>query len=111
MRYSDHEQRQMDIKSGEELDRHAEHRAQRMVDDAKVYCRDAVRSIERADWEAATQILLTRVRKLDMALQSLTPGGSEYVGDPERCVARARENLETYRQLWREAVSKLTQPT
>lgn len=30
MRYSDHEQRQMDIKSGEELDRHAERKAKQI---------------------------------------------------------------------------------
>lgn len=32
MRYSDHEQRQMDIESGAEMDRHAARRADRQVD-------------------------------------------------------------------------------
>lgn len=78
---------------------------QRTIDLANIYCREAVGALSKEDWKMAAQILLARCRKLDMALQSLTPGGSEYVGDPDRCVARAKENLETYRKLWREAVA------
>lgn len=80
--------------------------SQRMIDDAKVYCRDAVGALTREDWETAAQILLTRVRKLDMALQSLTPGGSEYVGDPDRCVKFATETRQKFQQMWRDAAAK-----
>ena len=31
------------------------------------------------------------VRRYDLALQSLTPGGSEFVRDPERCVEFVRQ--------------------
>jgi hypothetical protein len=81
--------------------------AQRMIDDAQIYCRDAVASLSRGDYEAASKILLTRCRKLDMALQSLTPGGSEYVGDPNRCVTHAKEQIEKYREMWRDAMLAL----
>lgn len=76
---------------------------QLLIDEAKLFCRGAVAAITHEDWETATQVLLDRCKKLDIALQSLTPGGSEYVGDPERCVARVREQMETYRKLWRDA--------
>lgn len=66
--------------------------SERMIDDAKLYCRDAVGALMRGDWEFAAQVLLTRCRKLDLALQSLTPGGSEYVGDPDRCVKFVRDS-------------------
>jgi hypothetical protein len=49
-------------------------------------CRDARAIIERQAAE---------IRKLDLALQSLTPGGSEYVNNPERCVAYVREARES----------------
>ena len=42
-------------------------------------------------WEDITDWLIVRVKELDLALQSLTPGGSEFVNDPERCVAYCRE--------------------
>jgi len=77
-----------------------------MEDEAQLYCPGARTLIHKGDWEAATHLLLKRCRQLDMALQSLTPGGSEYVGNPERCVQRARENLDTYRKLWQEARAK-----
>jgi hypothetical protein len=38
MRYSDYEQRQLDIASGEELDRHAERKARAMTYPFKVTC-------------------------------------------------------------------------
>ena len=79
---------------------------QLMIDEAKLYCRAAAIAIERMDWETATKVLLHRCKQLDMALQSLTPGGSEYVGAPERCVERVREQMNTYRELWRDAVAK-----
>lgn len=82
-----------------------------MADEAALYCRSARRFIENENWRHAAAELLARCKKLDMALQSLTPGGSEYVGDPERCVQRARDNAETYRQLWMEARGELAKRT
>ncbi len=38
--------------------------------------------------------LLDHIKYLDMALQSLTPGGSEYVNNPDRCVALVKEQKE-----------------
>lgn len=76
-----------------------ERERQMMIDEAQVYCRGAARPIERGDWEAACVALLAALKKADMALQRLTPGGSEYVGDPDRCVARALEIREFYRDL------------
>lgn len=38
-------------------------------------------------------------KRYDMALQSLTPGGSEYVSDPERCVEHVRERLHAQHDL------------
>lgn len=84
----------------------ARDRLQDMEDEAQLYCRSAASAIRNGQWEAACIELLARCRVLDMALQSLTPGGSEYVGNPDLCVRRARENLDNYRQLWREAVAK-----
>ena len=81
-------------------------RREHMEDMAKLYAPAAARSIRNGEWDQATALLLERCQKLDMALQSLTPGGSEYVGDPDRCVARAKDNLDTYRQLWRDAMAK-----
>lgn len=83
-------------------------RRETMEDMARMYAREAAFPIAHEQWEQACKILLERCRKLDMALQSLTPGGSEYVGDPDRCVARAKENLDTYRKLWKDAVDKIT---
>lgn len=37
----------------------------------------------------------TRVKERDIALCSLTPGGSEYVGDPAACVAYVRKVHES----------------
>ncbi len=79
---------------------------EQMDDLAKLFAPEAARLIRNCQWEQAVPILLERCRKLDMALQSLTPGGSEYVGAPERCVERVREQMNTYRELWRDAVAK-----
>jgi hypothetical protein len=35
---------------------------------------------------ASHRALEARVREFDLAMQSLTPGGSEYVNNPQRCV-------------------------
>lgn len=81
--------------------------SQRVLDDAQLYCREAVGALSRGDYELAAQILLTRCRKLDMALQSLTPGGSEYVGDPERCVAHAKRQIDKGREVLLDHYRKL----
>lgn len=83
---------------------------QDMIDNAKLFCRAAVRAIQQENWKAAAGALLDRCRELDMALQSLTPGGSEYVGDPERCVLVARKNLQNLRDKWMELVRKDAPP-
>lgn len=79
-------------------------RVEHMEDMAKLYAPAAARAIRNKDWDQAAALLLERCQKLDMALQSLTPGGSEYVGDPDRCVATAKAVRENYRRMWREAV-------
>jgi hypothetical protein len=66
-------------------------RREHMEDMAKLYAPNAAGSIRNKDWIQAAALLLERCQKLDMALQSLTPGGSEYVGSPERCIAHAQE--------------------
>lgn len=43
-----------------------------------------------------------KVARYDLALQSLTPGGSEYVGDPERCVQFVKDT----RQMQHETIVK-----
>lgn len=40
--------------------------------------------------------LLLRYKK---ALEGLTPGGSEYVNDPERCAAHVRERFDSYHRV------------
>lgn len=81
-------------------------RREHMEDMARLYAPAAARCIRNNQWDQAAALLLERCQKLDIALQSLTPGGSEYVGNPDLCVQRAREKIETYRKLWREALSK-----
>lgn len=66
-------------------------RREHMEDMAKLFAPAAARAISNEDWNQAAALLLERCQKLDMALQSLTPGGSEYVADPDRCVAYARK--------------------
>lgn len=80
---------------------------EQMEDDARLFCRAAASDIRNQQWEAACVELLKRCRVLDMALQSLTPGGSEYVGNPDLCVQRAKEIRDNYRDLWRKAVREL----
>ena len=65
-------------------------RREHMEDMARLYAPAAARAIRNEQWELAAALLLERCQTLDMALQSLTPGGSEYVGDPERCVEFAK---------------------
>lgn len=65
-----------------------------LEDAAKLYAPASERYIRNKDWPNAVATLLERCRRLDIALQSLTPGGSEYVGDPDRCVAFAKEQIQ-----------------
>lgn len=73
-------------------------RREHMEDMAKLYAPAAARSIRNKDWDQAAALLLERCQRLDMALQSLTPGGSEYVGDPDRCVAYVNEQIKKGRE-------------
>lgn len=75
-------------------------RREHMEDMARLYAPEAARAIRNKQWDQATALLLERCRKLDMALQSLTPGGSEYVGDPDRCAATVRKRIDNYRTRW-----------
>ena len=68
---------------------------QALEDLAQIYCPKARAMIVQQRWIEATSLLLSRIRELDMALQSLTPGGSEYVGNPERCAAHAKERMRS----------------
>lgn len=68
-----------------------------MEDMARLYAPDAAVEVREGNWYAAAVFLLERCRKLDMALQSLTPGGSEYVGDPDRCVKYAKDQINKSR--------------
>ena len=56
--------------------------------------------------EAAAEITRVRaeVERRDLALQSLTPKGSEYVNDPDRCVAYVRERFQSGHDAKMEAV-------
>lgn len=47
------------------------------------------------DWPCPTLRLLDEVERWALALQSLTPGGSEYANDPTRCVRFVRETRTT----------------
>lgn len=42
-------------------------------------------------WRVTAEAIVADVRRFDLALQSLTPGGSEFVRDPERCVAYVKD--------------------
>lgn len=76
-----------------------------MEDMAKLYAPAAARAIRNGQYDQAAALLLERCQRLDIALQSLTPGGSEYVGDPDRCVARVREVINGYRRQVKELMS------
>ena len=80
---------------------------EQMDDLAKLFAPEAARLVRNCQWEQAVPILLERCRKLDIALQSLTPGGSEYVGDPERCVRHAVEVRDRYRRFWLATMKRL----
>lgn len=69
-----------------------------MEDMAKLYAPRAANAVRQRDWIQAAALLLERCQQLDMALQSLTPGGSEYVGDPDRCIAVVKDKIDGYRR-------------
>jgi hypothetical protein len=76
---------------------------QMRLDTLKVFCPSAIPYItfgqmesepdrERLfNWREGFQHVLNMLIHTDQALQSLTPGGSEYVHAPERCVALVKE--------------------
>lgn len=76
-----------------------------MIDYSKVLTFERLQRIRRAAEQGHSMTvetvtaLLDHAKVLDMALQSLTPGGSEYVNDPKRCVEYCREVRETQHQL------------
>lgn len=84
---------------------------QQLEDEAAVYCREAVAYIRSGNWEGATRILVTALKVTDMALQSATPGGSEYVANVDRCAEHIRE-LKADAIKWRlsEARKQKTKP-
>ncbi len=77
-----------------------------VIDYSKVISRERIERMreiaKRGDYAPANSIVLELIehaKVFDMALQSLTPGGSEYVNDPKFCVERAREIRETHHRL------------
>ena len=81
-------------------------RREHMEDMAKLYAPAAASAIRNKQWDQATALLLERCQKLDMALQSLTPGGSEYVGQPERCTAYVIGMVQGYRDRLKASLRK-----
>lgn len=59
---------------------------------------------ERREAEQRAEKAESSLRKLDIILQSLTPGGSEFVNDPDRCVAYIKDVRETQHNM----IKKLT---
>lgn len=83
-----------------------------MIDYSKVISRERMERMreiaEQGDYAPANSIVLSLIehaKVFDMALQSLTAGGSEYVNDPKRCVEYVREVRETQHKLIVEAVA------
>lgn len=76
------------------------------IDGAKIFCPAAVPWLRKAGdvrlplterlfaWRMAYECAFQGLFDRDVALQSLTPGGSEYVNDPARCVRLARYRQE-----------------
>jgi hypothetical protein len=76
---------------------------QRRLDTLRIFCPSAGPYILYAqmesepvqerlfNWREGFQHVLHMLIHTDQALQSLTPGGSEYVHNPERCVALVKE--------------------
>lgn len=76
---------------------------QMRIDTLKSFCPSAIPYVAYADrdgepvqerlfnWREAFTHVLNMLIHTDQALQSLTPGGTEYVHNPERCVALVKE--------------------
>ena len=91
---------------------------QMRLDTLKVFCPSAIPYItfgqmesepdrERLfNWREGFQHVLNMLIHTDQALQSLTPGGSEYVHNPERCVALVKEQQAALHEA-RKKVSRL----
>lgn len=45
----------------------------------------------RAAFIAGAQSQSSRIKELERMIESLTPGGSEFVGDPQRCIDYTKE--------------------
>lgn len=71
---------------------------EQMSDMAKTYCVEALVHVDHGNWRYACEALLRRCRELDMTLQRFTPGGSEYVGNPERCAAHIEREINKGRE-------------
>ena len=58
------------------------------------------------EWLASNPIvnLLDELERLDKLFQSLTPGGSEFVNDPERCVNWANDRIHEEFEITRKIV-------
>lgn len=76
---------------------------QQRIDTLKIFCPSAIPYITYAqrvgepvqerlfNWREGFTHVLNMLIHTDQALQSLTPGGSEYVHNPERCVALVKD--------------------
>ena len=73
---------------------------QQVEDEAAVYCPVAVHYIKTGSWENAARVLLAALKSADIALQTATPGGSEYVGNVDRCAEMIRE-MKSDAMKWR----------
>ena len=76
---------------------------QTRLDTLKLFCRSAIPYVTFAqmesepdrerifNWREGFQHVLNMLIHTDQALQSLTPGGSEYINNPERCVGLVKD--------------------
>ncbi|MEM9357716.1 MAG: hypothetical protein AAGB04_16045 [Pseudomonadota bacterium] len=81
---------------------------EKLLDLAKMYCPDASTPIAEKDWEQAVMALMIRIRALSTHLQGLTPGGPDYVGDPEKCIEYV-ERLKWDAHLWQQHSQNMQQ--
>ena len=92
MRYSDHDQRQMDIKSGEELDRHAARKVPmsrtKEERNARVQARydELMREGKRGHYEALFRVVLEEVKRDRVASATIIEGHEE-LGEPRLALA------------------------
>jgi len=64
-------------------------------DDGTILVEDLLEDRDMESVHEELSALKAEVAKQDLLFQSLTPGGSEYVGDPERCVAYAKDVIRS----------------